>query len=153
MKKTVSFIVLSILTLSLYLPLSVSAATEKIPNCCKLSEDVTIGSDPTCNANAYVGWPGDEKCTLSDAFPSCPRKNWGLYCLLSSIKVVTDWVFTGLLAMVVIFILYGAFKLLKSGGDAKKIGEGRLMIVYAAVGMIVALLAKAIPSLVRTLLS
>lgn len=154
MKKTVSFIVLSILTLSLYLPLSVSAATEKIPNCCKLSESITIGSDAACSANSYVGWPAtDEVCTLSNLVPDCPRKNWGLYCLLSSIKVVTDWVFTGLLAMVVIFILYGAFKLLKSGGDSKKIGEGRLMIVYAAVGMIVALLAKAIPSLVRTLLS
>jgi hypothetical protein len=152
MKKILSVVLSVIVCASIFTPILTFAVQEKIPNCCLLSSDITLDTLPAggCLKGTYAG--SEDICNLSGLAPSCPTKSWGLACLLSSITLITDWVFGFVLSLVVIFILYGAFKLLKSGGDPKKTGEGRLMIVYAAVGMIVALLAKAIPSLVRTIL-
>ena len=152
MKKIASLVVLLTFFAALAVPFAVSAEQEKIPNCCKVSSDVELDSLPggECVEDSYAGW--EDTCNLSNAAPTCKTKNWGIVCLVSSITVITDWVFYVVLSLVIFFVLYGAWKLMSSGGESKKTEEGRKMIIYAAIGMVVALLAKAIPSLVRTII-
>ena len=73
----------------------------------------------------------------------------GLCCVLGTIYNITDWVFVFLVALVAIFVIAGAFFFITSAGDPEKTKTGRNYILYAAVGLVVAFLAKAVPGLVR----
>lgn len=150
MKKVLSAIVLLITIVFLSAPILVFA-DEQIPNCCRVSRTIevngttytkgdTVGNEATCNLDGGT------------AAPSKTTKDWGLVCLLSTVGVIADWIFTFSMAIVIIFVVMGAFFLVTSTGDAQKVTKGRNYILYAAVGMIVALLAKAVPALVKNLL-
>ena len=52
----------------------------------------------------------------------------------------------------VIMVLVGAFKLITSSGDPEKVSEGRKTILYAAVGLAIALVAGGIVSIIKSLL-
>jgi hypothetical protein len=101
----------------------------------------------------FSGWekiecPGENTfCEFTDEDLDCP-----MCCLLDTIYTVTDWIFAGVVALVVIFVLIGAFNLLTAAGSPEKVTSGRNYIIYAAVGMFVALLAKAIPAIVKAIL-
>jgi hypothetical protein len=101
----------------------------------------------------FSGWtkidcPGEgAECEFKSAIHDCP-----ICCLLDTIYTVTDWIFAGVVALVVIFVLIGAFNLLTAAGSPEKVTSGRNYIIYAAVGMFVALLAKAIPAIVKAIL-
>ena len=69
--------------------------------------------------------------------------------LLAALEVIINVLFTLLVAVAVIFIIFGAFELLQAGGDPEKIGAGRAKILYAAIAVIVALLARGIIAFVR----
>jgi hypothetical protein len=101
----------------------------------------------------FSGWtkincPGSgTACEFDSATYDCP-----ICCLIDTIYTVTDWIFAGVVALVVIFVLIGAFNLLTAAGNPEKVTSGRNYIIYAAVGMFVALLAKAIPAIVKAIL-
>ena len=77
---------------------------------------------------------------------------WGLICTLNTINIVTNWIFIGLVAIAVFLVLMGAFKLMTAGGNTANVSAGRNYIMYAAIGLLVALVARAVPSLVQSLL-
>lgn len=52
-----------------------------------------------------------------------------------------------------IMILVGAFQLITSAGDPEKISKGKKTIVYAAVGLVIALLAGGAADIIRSFLS
>jgi hypothetical protein len=52
----------------------------------------------------------------------------------------------------VIMVLVGAFKLITSSGDPEKVSEGRKTILYAAVGLAIALVAGGIVTIIKSLL-
>ena len=135
MKKILSALVLLSFLAVLAIPVMVSAngpATE-----CTLGHDIT-DIDGACTKGATV----DEDATSL----------WGMCCLLDAIYTVTDWIFTVLIAVVGLMVLFGAFTLLTAAGAPEKVSSGRNYIIYAMVGMIVALFAKAIPSIVKAML-
>lgn len=150
MKKIISLSVLLTLFVFLSAPILVLAADEEIPNCCKVSRTLIVDSVTYTKGNT-VG--GETTCNLGITGATHQQtKNWGLVCLLSSIGVIADWIFTFSMAIVIIFVVMGAFILVTSVGDAQKITKGRNYILYAAIGMVIALLAKAVPALVRNLI-
>lgn len=55
------------------------------------------------------------------------------------------------LALCLPFIVWGGVVLMTSGGDPKKVTEGRNIIIFTMVGVIVAFLAKVLFSVVETL--
>lgn len=59
---------------------------------------------------------------------------------------------TVILAISVVMILFAAFNFLTAGGDAEKITSARNTLIYALVGVAVALLAYVVPTLVQTLI-
>jgi len=138
MKKILSALVLISFLMVLAVPAIVSADVDGGPATeCTLGHDIT-DIDAACVKNA----------TVNEAATSV----WGMCCLLDAIYTVTDWIFTVLIAVVGLMVLFGAFTLLTAAGAPEKVSSGRNYIIYAMVGMIVALFAKAIPSIVKAML-
>ncbi len=55
--------------------------------------------------------------------------------------------------LAVIMVLIGAFQFMTSAGDPEKVSRARKTIMYAAIGLVVALLAGGIVSIIRTFVS
>ena len=81
-----------------------------------------------------------------------PNLDCGVCCLLNSVYTVTDWIFIFLMALSALMIVIGAFNFVTSGGDEKKTQAGRNYITYAAIGIAIALFARAIPAIVKMMI-
>ncbi|MDD3032498.1 MAG: pilin [Candidatus Pacebacteria bacterium] len=92
----------------------------------------------TCN---YVTDP------MNSAYGDC-----GTCCVLNTVYNVVDWGFLAIMAAAVIMIVLGAAGYLMSGGDADKLKNANNKILYAAIGIVIALLAKAVPSVVLSVM-
>ena len=68
------------------------------------------------------------------------------------IKVITDWIFVILLLVAVIFIVLAGFQFITGGGDPAQISGARTKLIYAAVGIAVAVLARGVGPAVRDII-
>lgn len=73
-------------------------------------------------------------------------------CIVSTLLWVTNWIFMIIMIVVVMLILVGAFTLITASGSEEGVKKGRTYIVFAMIGVAVALLAKALPYIVGTIL-
>ena len=146
MKKVLTSLILVSLLAILAVPL-VASAQETIPSeikQCTMRHDLT-GADWT--ARGFTCVASGSICTFSDTTKTC-----GVCCIMDTVYTVTDWIFVFVITLVIIFILLGAFNLLTAAGTPEKIKSGRDYIIFACIGMLVALLAKSIPWIVRNVL-
>ena len=70
--------------------------------------------------------------------------------LFDKVCAVVYWIFGAMIILAVIFVLVAAFRYLTAGGDPEKVGKANHSLVYAAVAVVVALLARAVPTIVAT---
>ncbi|MFH1462387.1 MAG: hypothetical protein ABIG08_01705 [bacterium] len=105
----------------------------------KLLEKCTITRD----VGEPVDCPVGQFCNF-DTNPKC-----GVCCLLQTLYNVTDWIFFILLGVAAIYVIIGAMNLLMSAGDPGKVSSGRNYIMYALIGLILALLARTIPAIAK----
>ena len=173
MKKILSVLVLLSFLSFLAVPMIVSAQTEPT-ECCKLGADIEWTSGKINGTDCSVATT-PEVCKLekghtvgpTETGVICSQKNkagttgqtpdkktnqWGVICILSGVYTATDWVFVGIMALVIIFILIGGFYILTAAGAPERVASGRQFIVWACIGLAVALGAKAIPAIVKALL-
>lgn len=68
--------------------------------------------------------------------------------LLNLLCNVFGWMFYGLIALAVVMIVVAAFNYVTSNGSAEKVVTANKMILYSAIGIAVALLAKGVPLIV-----
>lgn len=61
---------------------------------------------------------------------------------------ILQWMFWGLIVLSIAMFLVGAYSYATSSGDAEKVSKANKTLLYAAIGIIVALLAKAIPIII-----
>ena len=124
-----SFISLGILTFAS--SVQAQTTTEGVLEGCTITQSGALLSDCTteCNFNTNA---------------TC-----GVCCFLNTLYNVTDWIFVILVGVASIFVIIGAMNLLMSAGDPSKVSSGRNYIMYAAIGLIVGFLAKAIPAIVK----
>ncbi len=66
----------------------------------------------------------------------------GLIC------TIVDWLFTFLVVLTIVFVLLAAYKYLTAAGDPEKVKGASNTLIYAAVAIIVAILAKGIPLII-----
>ena len=71
---------------------------------------------------------------------------------INLLGLIANWVFAILIILVVFIILWAAFEFLTSGGDPEKTKSARNKLVWAAVGIVVAIIAFVFPSIVRSLI-
>lgn len=126
-------------------------AQGKIPNCCVISNTVTV-EGTIYEKGQTVGYEVDDNiCNVNDQVRDHTTKQWGLICLLASVKSITDWIFNFLIVFVGVMVIFGAFTLVTSAGDPQKVKNGRNYILYAGIGMIAGFLAKAFPAFLSLL--
>lgn len=80
-----------------------------------------------------------------------PTLDGGAKELLGIMEYVTNWLFTILLVLAVFFIILAAYRYLTSGGG-EEVAKAHKMILYAAVAIAVAVLAKGIVNVTRVLI-
>lgn len=139
------------LLLGLLLPLGVALA---VPG---ETGDVCTATG-TCTAGDAVCTGGF--CVLTSDLPptnfrlgtdsEVPQSGAGI---LSRISLISNWVFAIFLAISLIYILLGAFQFVTAGADPAKISQAREKLIYAAVGIAIALLAAGFPAIIRTIVA
>ncbi|KPJ56745.1 hypothetical protein AMJ49_03980 [Parcubacteria bacterium DG_74_2] len=149
MKKILSVLILATVLTILVAPVMVSADAEGPTECCELKRDFELGGT-TYNEGNVVG-PAGGNCDIAGGITDT-TDNWGILCLLNTIYGVTNLIYIILIALSVIFVLFGGFTILTAGGNAENVGKGKDYITYAVVGLVIALLARAIPSIVMYML-
>ena len=120
----------------LIVPVASAQVKEPVSGC-----EIKSSIEKRIEANTNLKCKKD--CDFSDDKYDC-----AMCCVLNTIYGVTDLIFVILVALSGIMILIGAFNLLFAAGESEKISKGRNYIIYAAVGLAVGFLARAIPALV-----
>lgn len=140
MKKVLPALVLGSLLAALVLPVVAlaQAPPEEIPTGCRMRYNVGVTGCPAKGALCNVPPKG-----------TCP----GVCCLLNTVYTATSWFFYILIILSVIMIIWGGFHILFAAGDPEKMKKGRGTIIYALVGIAIALFARVIPSIVKFMMA
>ena len=72
--------------------------------------------------------------------------------LMAIIDTVTDWIFAGFVTAAVIMVILAGLQFVREGGDPEKMSEARMKLIWAAVGVIVALLSQGFVPVIREIL-
>lgn len=68
------------------------------------------------------------------------------------IDIVLTWMFSFLVFLAVVFVIVAAYKYLTAAGDPEKVKSASNTLIYAAIAIAVALLARGLPFLVGGLI-
>jgi len=142
MKKILIGLVLLSFLIALALPIIGLARGEvpgELPSRCIIRRETRIPGCPAPGAPSYYD-------TIYGAVRGA------VCCLMSSIYYFTDWVFVILITLAVIFGLFGAFQIITAGGDTEKVTTGRNFVMFAVIGVAVALVARAIPAVAKVVM-
>ncbi|MDP2664514.1 MAG: hypothetical protein Q8O97_00890 [bacterium] len=71
--------------------------------------------------------------------------------VLSLIELVASWVFAIFAAVSIVFIVMGAFEFVMAQGDPAKITKARMSLIYAVIGIVLALVAMGVPLVIRNI--
>jgi len=151
MKKILSFIVLSVLLVGLVAPVAVGAQDQKVKECCTLGQNIDMGDAGKCDAEEVVAPDATAAadCTGTLCDDATAQKNWGMFCLVNVVYNVTNWIFyLMIIAVVIVFVIAGA-RYMMAGGDSEKTKGAKGMMIYGIVGLVIALIAKLVPSVVK----
>lgn len=118
------------------------AAVVAIPGLAGVAAASTINSSLCNGAKAATGGSAANTCAGGDTtITNSINKIAGQVVNIISIIV-------GVIA--VIFIIYGGFKYITSGGDSGKVSEAKNALIYAIIGLLVVAIAQAIVRFVLT---
>ncbi len=150
MKNLFRILFLLVFGIILILPNGTFVQAQTPQECCTMSKRITV-ENQTCNVGDIAGPLVGGGCDIGSGI-NCRRGNWPMLCLLSTIYRVADWVFFVVLAISTVMVIAGGVIITTAGGDPGKVTTGRNYITYAMLGLLVALLSKAIPAVARALL-
>ncbi|HUX35409.1 MAG TPA: hypothetical protein VMV71_00040 [Candidatus Paceibacterota bacterium] len=77
-----------------------------------------------------------------------PNTNVQFTTISGALCTLVNWIFTLLMILTVIFILFAAFNYLTSSGEEEKIKKANHQLLYAAIAVIIAILSRGLPFLV-----
>ena len=116
--------------------------------------------------NPIVTTPPEDLCTdvkhnLSDYITNCSpgavdaveESAKQLCCLLDLMMTIADYLFVILLAVAIVMIVWSGFEFVTAAGSTDKVNAARTKIVWALVGIAIALAAKGLVRLVAAILS
>jgi len=143
MRKILSILILSVFIVGLVAPVLVQGY-EDLPSGCKLTKTGAKFTDARCG----TATPGPSNTEICDPTQT-GMEDCGMCCLLNVIYTVCDWVFyLMMVAVVIVFVIAGA-RYMMAGGDSEKTKGAKGMMIYGIVGLVIALIAKLVPSVVK----
>ena len=71
--------------------------------------------------------------------------------LLILIDTITNWFFAIFTVLALIFVLLAAFQFVTGGGDEAKMSEARQKLIWAAIGIMIALISKGLVPIIRSI--
>jgi len=83
------------------------------------------------------------------AIPAGPQSGANLLLILDTI---VNWVFVIVLIFSVIFLVLAGWQFITQGGNAQAVSEARMKLLWAAIGIAVAVMARGIPVVVRNII-
>ncbi len=95
--------------------------------------------------SAFAVNPGDIPGPIVNTVGPTSISGW-----VDVLITIVRWIYTIIFIVAVLFILLAAFNFITSKGDAVKTGTAKKQLLYAVVGIAVALLAYGVVTLVRT---
>jgi len=72
--------------------------------------------------------------------------------IIDALESLVDWLFTILLIVAAIFLVIAAFTFITASGDPEKIGKARNFVLYALIGVAVAVASRGLISLVKQIM-
>ncbi len=148
---SVSLVGALISLLLVFLLPTIVLAQMQIKECCILRKTITIDT-VTCNQNQIAAPDATAAAPCGAAYCAASAPIWGMFCMLSTLYRITDWVSYLLFAFVGVMIIIGAFTIVTAGGEPNKVTTGKNYILYAVMGLVVAFFARAIPALVKAVI-
>jgi hypothetical protein len=110
----------------------------------------------SCTIDTTQGWYQALETKGYNCSANCDYSSYsndcGTCCMINTIYNITNWAFFIIVAFSVLMIIWGGVTFMQSQGEPEKTGKAKQMILYAAVGIIVAVLAKAVPGIVLSLI-
>lgn len=85
------------------------------------------------------------------AVGTAPENVTSIDDVIKIINTLVNWLFAIILAIAVIMLLWAAFLWMTSAGDEEKTGKARKTLIYALVGVAVAVVAKGLVKIVEAL--
>ena len=73
--------------------------------------------------------------------------------ILARIQLIANWVFALFLALSVIYIILAAFQFVTGGGDPAQVSGARQKLIYALIGIAIALIAAGFPAILRSIVA
>ena len=127
--------------------------SEQPLRCCVLGSDVSLDGVDYIKGQT-VGGDVTSTCSLNNGGVSHSQsKKWGLICVLGSVGSVSNLIFAGLMVLVPLMIIIGAYFIMTAGVNPDRIKTGKNYIIWAAIGLVVGLFLNAIPGFVSSLFS
>lgn len=145
MKKIFAGIVLLSLIGLMMMPLVVSAQPPTAKDQCTLRHNIKIGN-VIYPKTKTVGEPA-----LGTAV-NYPIDQWGIVCMMDVIYAVVDWISYVVFAVAGIIILFAGLQFASAAGDPEKTTKAKKLLVGALIGIVVAVFARAIPSIIIAIL-
>ena len=121
-------------------------------NCAFASGTTTFAKTLVVGAGDCVAGTGDV-CDLKGVTEPIvlESQEWGTICLLNSVYNITNWIFFFFLAIAILIGVLAGYSFMTAAGDPTKVSKARDLLLYLAIGLILASVAKVIPTLVRTI--
>lgn len=117
----------------------------------KSSNDVnkTTGAAKPYECGACLGAAMAEGKTESEAISRCKADNdYSITNVWSWVYTVINWVLIAVGIICVVFIIVGGIRYATSGGDPEKVKSAKNTILYALIGLVIAILANVIVQIV-----
>lgn len=89
---------------------------------------------------------------MAEAFPELPIGPQSGEQLMVIIDTITNWIFAGFVALAVIMVLLAAFQFIREGANPEKMSEARMKLIWAAVGIMVALVSRGFVPIIKSIL-
>lgn len=128
-----------------------------VPTCDRNTNACNCTGAGSCDDSGFKCWCdinddeiNDAPCAIST---SNTTKSWGTCCVIDTVYNVTDWLFYILVAAIAILFIIAGILFLTAGGDPAKISKSKTMILYGLVGLALALLARIVPAIIKSIVS
>ena len=88
----------------------------------------------------------------TDPTPTAQIPTWYPTEVLALVTTITNWIFTFLIAVVVIMVLVAGYMFVTGGANPEQVGKARNILMYALIGFAVAMLARGIIAIVAAVI-